>query len=75
MCTVSLEAITAIWERFNIIAENWGLSEAQFVRIVSEIAPDLEMDSASLDPIARVLFATMDTDEVAIFMEKVAIHT
>ena len=56
------DAIGAAWQKFNIIADNWGLTEGQFVQICCAVAGELDKSPESVQPLARTFFGVLDTD-------------
>ena len=56
------ETIQAAWQKFNIIADNWGLTESQFVQICSAAAAEMDKSPDAVQPLARAFFGALDTD-------------
>ena len=55
-------AINAVWTKFNLSAEAWGLREAGFTNICKPLAPYLGVDDALIGEKAVALFKLLDTD-------------
>ena len=65
LVNLSPSAIQIIWDRFNIVADNWGITEAQFVLVLADLTSELALSSAALDSLARKAFHVLDTDTVS----------
>ena len=55
-------AINAVWTKFNLSAEAWGLRTAGFTNICKPLAPFMGVDEAIMDEKALALFKLLDTD-------------
>jgi WD40 repeat protein len=55
-------AINAVWTKFNLSAEAWGLRTPGFTNICKPLAPFMSLDEAIMDEKALALFKLLDTD-------------